>query len=143
MTNETYVYSFPIGDYSSDGHGQCEYYRVSSNKPLQDLREVHFRCPDVLGFDIGDICSRYEEREIDSSIVEKIQKHLDIENYYYDPDTKELCSDGMIELWVDLLMVIDPELKLDILPDEESIVIWGYDDKGRHLNTPGYGLFWG
>ena len=134
---------FPIGDWSDDGHGKCNYFLVTSNRPVNDVREAHFRCKEQLGFKIGDMCGEYEENTIDKDIVATL-----IGLGFTDPDgtcfnAEEYCShEGLFTLWIKILMYIDPELELTpIVPDYEDINNWGFDDKGRHLDTPGYGLF--
>lgn len=40
---------FPIGDWSVDGHGVCAEFMIKSNKPLQEVREVHLSQNDFIG----------------------------------------------------------------------------------------------
>ncbi len=52
---------FSIGDWSCDGHSCYAEYIVQSNKPLQELREIHFRENDFL----GSLCSEYENNKVE------------------------------------------------------------------------------
>jgi len=128
---------FPIGDWSGDGHGKCDTYLATTPMSVQEVREAHFAAPSVLGFDIGDICKDYHESEIDESILEKISAVLPA----WDNERME-NTEALFILWISLLNLIDPRLMLTpIESDAEPINFYGYDEKKRHLNTPGYGLF--
>jgi len=141
--------NFVIGDWSHDGHNQSREFTIESNKPVEHLREVHFSCMSKFGFDIGDICSKYEDRDI-TKFKEKLESLcLNIENY------AEKCSndgdityvindpDKLVKLWIRILMRLDDSLTLFIVQKNElpTMHFSGFDDKKRHLNVPGYGLF--
>jgi hypothetical protein len=128
---------FPIGDWSDDGHGKCDTYLVTTPMSVQEVREAHFAASSALGFDIGDICCDYHQSEIDESILEKISSVLPA----WDNERME-NTEALFILWISLLNLIDPRLMLTpIESDAEPINFYGHDDQGRHLNTPGYGLF--
>ena len=38
-----YKFVIPIGDWSEDGHGKHDDYVVTSNKPVEAVREAHYR----------------------------------------------------------------------------------------------------
>jgi len=139
----TYMIRFPIGDWSGDGHDKCEYYNVRSSHPVQHLREVHFKAPEVVGFDIGDMCHEYEDSQLSADIVDKLNTiGIDLSQY---TETEEcyMYPDSTVKLWLDILCHIDPALKLELVKTEaEPINFYGFDDQGRHLETPGYGLFY-
>lgn len=42
MMTEQYRFTIPIGDWSDDGHGKCEYFQFSSNLPVEEVREAYF-----------------------------------------------------------------------------------------------------
>lgn len=68
-------------------------------------------------------------------------------------------SEGMLAVWLLMLRAIDPKLKVEVLthgmsnyevkykgyPYEHvgTMHFYGVDDKGRHLYTPGYGVWQG
>lgn len=52
---------FPIGDWSCDGHSCYADFLVKSDKPLQEVREIHFRENDF----IGSLCSDYRDNKIE------------------------------------------------------------------------------
>jgi len=128
---------FPIGDWSSDGHGKCDKYLATTSLSVKEVREAHFAAPLVLGFDIGDICSEYGEFGINPSIEEKILAVF--------PSWESWSLEGpesLFILWISLLNLIDYRLMLTPVDnDAEPINFYGRDEQGRHLSTPGYGLF--
>lgn len=127
---------FPIGDWSNDGHGKCQYFIATTPLTVDHVREVHFAAPAILGFDIGSICNEYGESSISPEILAKIAKVL--------PAWSEELEgpESLFILWISLLNKIDPYLMLTpVVEDAEDIHFCGFDAKNRHLNTPGYGLF--
>jgi hypothetical protein len=145
-----YRYEFPIGDWSGDGHEKCEYFIVEGNKPLEDVREAHFKAPKVLGLEIGSLCSEFEQGWIPHTIIQKLKgQGVEIpEMEQAGPDEPESDFDPtpteLLQLWINILNHIDPELNLRAPPEEErvpSIVFTAFDKKRRHLRAPGYGLF--
>lgn len=152
---------FPIGDWSDDGHGKCRWFLVevgknnkeSDSETLKRVREAHFKCKEVLGFDIGDICSKYNEYRIRREILDKISE--EIWSKYHAMDEKSIAeqkeiyelefnADNLIYLWLDILHYLDNELRFEVLDDNSDIPtinFYGVDEQRRHLNTPGYGLF--
>ena len=51
--------------------------------------------------------------------------------------------DELLGIWLSVLIYLDPSLTLLVkTPDEiPSMHFYGYDEKKRHLNNPGYGLY--
>ncbi len=129
------IVKFPIGDWSNDGHGLCDYFCASTEASIDEVRQAHFDCIDVFGFDIGDICSEWGDRNIDPSIETKIRAIFP--NFSFDGTPKNLFN-----LWIDILNHVNPFLFLrEVVDKSVPIHHCGFDDKGRHLKTPGYGLF--
>lgn len=132
-----YQVKFPIGDWSDDGHGKCSWFIIKSNRDVNSLRELHFSCINTLGFDIGDICTEYGEDRISPEIIEilketKIRSDID----------EDYSPNEIFQLWLDILSYLDPTFNYVIERESiPSIIFAGYDEKKRHLNNPGYGLF--
>lgn len=142
-----YQIKFTLGDYSRDGHGMSDDYIVESNKPVEHLRELHFSCIKTLDFDIGDMCREYGENQLAESIFDILKEHkiLDDECLYY-LETNDFViedPDELLGIWLSVLIYLDPTLTLLVkTPDEiPSMHFYGYDEKKRHLNNPGYGLY--
>jgi hypothetical protein len=158
---EQYKVKFPIGDWSRDGHGMCDWFIVNSNKPVEELREAHFSFRGKAGFDIGDLCHEYEDSIIgvvetkflkDNKLVYDKDMELEYLDEQLDPlekaddfeGAKALCifdPETLLKIWINCLMYSDPNLKLEIVTDDiPHINQYGFDKKNRHLKTPGYGL---
>lgn len=134
---------FPIGDWSDDGHGKCEYFFVSCNKSVQQLREIHFSCPAKLGFDIGDMCSEYQEPTVSSGIIKMLEKHNIVKPNELSKSRYDFMSPiYLFKLWLIILKFLEPSLTYEIYePKFIDINFYGFDEQKRHLNTPGYGLY--
>jgi len=151
-----YLIRFPVGDWSDDGHGKCDYFMVRSNKLAQEVREIHFSCPERLGFDIGNICREYEDSDLSLEIFDKLQAAgFDIEwedaksdnqkmcRYFHSSDSRAMGTEEVFHLWIDILQFLDSELELKLeIVEYEDINFYGVDKKKRHLSTPGYGVWY-
>lgn len=132
-----------IGDWSGDGHKLNRSYLILSNAPVEIVREAHYRIKDVTGVDIEDICSEYEDDVIDAENVQQLQKiGFPFEDIAAD-GTVCMNAREMARLWLFLLQKANPELRLNFGKREEipTLHFYGYDEKGRHINFVGYGLF--
>ena len=154
-------FRLPIGDWSGDGHSQCKYYTVSSNKPISEVREAHYKIEETTGINIEELANVYEENWIESEDVEKLVNigfydYINtIEGYSYmkeyaesivDKEGEEgrdyeVDEDIMAHLWLFLLTKADPELKFELEEPLEMLPFFGRDKKGRHISFVGYGLF--
>jgi hypothetical protein len=135
---------FPIGDWSDDGHGKCDYFFATTPLSVQDVREAHFVAPSVIGFDIGCLYAKYREGSLSQEIENKISEILpDTSGLKYDWREEDLSPpESLFFLWISLLNEINPALELTpMVSDYEDINFYGRDEQGRHLSTPGYGLF--
>lgn len=135
------TFKLPIGDWSGDGHRQCEYYIVESNKPIDAVREAHFNIIEKTGIDINSICSCTEEDQIDEDLMEMLKSMGFTPSNRYGDETI-LCADDMAEIWILLLMKADPTLDLTIIVENEieMLPFYGNDTKGRHIGNIGYGV---
>lgn len=137
-----YQIKLTIGDWSSDGHGRTASFIVKSNLPVEAVREAHFKIEETTGIDIESICSNYEEDEIDEETVEAL-KDL---GFQFSNSTGLgdgiTCPEEMARLWIFLLQKADRSLKLEIQNDDiPNLHFYGFDEKGRHISSVGYGLF--
>lgn len=139
-----YRFYMTIGDWSGDGHNQSEDFLIESNYPVELVRETHFQMKEATGINIEEICSEFEEDEIDPKTVEKI-KEL---GFHFENSSG--MGDGIISvpemasLWVFLLMKTDKDLKLEIIENNTpTLHFFGYDEQNRHWGSVGYGLFSG
>lgn len=117
-----YLIHFPIGDWSDDGHGICDWYVFQSNVDVFQLRVAHFRVKDMLGIDVYTIGNQHVEFE----------------------DSREIALK-----WAELLMQVDPSIELTITDIKTSqhkelrnspvmLPFYGFDDQRRHIDFVGY-----
>lgn len=137
-----YKFYLTIGDWSCDGHGHSEDFIVSSNFPVETVREAHYKIKDITGVDIESICSEYEEDEIDEETV-NILKDMGFKF-----ENSSGMGDGIVNvpemarLWIFLLKKADPMLEMEIVKNDiPRLQFYGFDDKMRHIGGVGYGLF--
>ena len=136
-----YSFMLPIGDHSQDGHGQCVNYTCLSNKPVEQVREAHWRITLATGVDIHEICNLHGEDSVDMETFEALKK-LGFKGGNKEFGNEVLLSiDDMANLWVMLLKIADPELEIEIQEDPPQLSFCGFDDRGRHIDHVGYGLF--
>lgn len=131
-----YNISFPIGDWSNDGHGRCDYFLVKSNYNKEKISNLTKSVKDILGFNLYQICAGYEECILSDNIVESLEKagfnmSLDNEKYWEDCDDRYMSSDSIFNLWMDILQYLDPQFKYEEFSFE---VIYA--------DVPGYGVFY-
>ena len=144
----TYQIKFPVGDWSEDGHCQCKWFTVASNKPVEEVREAHFAAPVNIGIEIGEICKEYQDNVLNADIFTVLRSRGFDFNLLddFDPSRWHECAiypEGIIHIWLFLLVESDPTLELKIIEDKTpTINQYGYNEKGRHLVTPGYGTFY-
>lgn len=136
-----YPIRMTIGDWSGDGHEKAEDYRFWCNKPIEAVREAHFRIKEVTGIDIEHICTGRDGDTVDDATMEKLK------GIGFKPD-KVLNADNLIGIddmaliWKLLLQKADPELVFVMAKDPfEPIHFYGPDEKGRRIGSVGYGLF--
>lgn len=137
-----YQIRLTIGDWSDDGHGHTADFIVNSNLPVEAVREAHFKIKETTGIDIESICSEYEEDEIDEETVE-ILKDMGFQFSNSTGMGDEITNpEEMAKIWVFLLQKADPNLKLEFQTDDiPNLNFYGFDEKGRHIGSVGYGLF--
>lgn len=149
MDKKQYTFSLPIGDWSDDGHGECEYYNITSNKPVEQVREAHYKIEEVTGINIEHICQDYEDTDIAADTVAELRElgfSFRIADVQYEADEQgSITADAwlMANLWVFLLVKADSELVLVLgnRPKEVMLPFYGFDEKKRHISFVGYGVF--
>ena len=85
----------------------------------------------------------YEDDVLDAENVKRLQTlGYPLEDVAADGS---VCMNAkeMARLWLFLLQKADPALKLTFAEDEEipDLQFYGFDDKGRHVDFVGYGVF--
>ena len=138
------TFKLPIGDWSGDGHGKCDYYLIESNKSVQQVREVHFKIFEKTGINIHAIANDYEDSHISYEVFDALTSlgYNFIENHDDDDEGFYATSKEMANIWIFLLTKTDKKLMLKIIDDKDDMLpFYGYDKKKRHIDGVGYGCF--
>ncbi len=130
---------FPVGDWSDDGHNQCEDFIAETPLTVEHVREAHFKA-EANGIAIGQICSDYECASVDEDILAALDA---AEIQYDDLPVDDMDPESVFTLWVRILNRVNPMLKLTAVTSVQipSITFYGFDEQKRHLRSPGYGVF--
>lgn len=138
-----YKFNIPVGDWSGDGHNMCNYYTVESNKPVEEVREIHFKIKEVIGIDLDKVCRDYEDYTIadeEYQILKDLGFEFDSNNFDDDEDNAIVYPSGFAKIWMFLLMQTDKSLELKMInSDIPNLTFYGFDEKGRHIGLLGYG----
>lgn len=144
--DKKFKFKLPIGDWSCDGHCQCEWYVIESNTPLEDVREAYFESVKKTGFDfIKEVCSEYESHTIDEPTYEALKElNIDFGFEIIEEDLEEgiwIEENDYIKMLFQFIRLSNPFIKLEIIPDDlDSFTFYGIDKQGRHIGHLGYGL---
>ena len=140
----TYKVKFPVGDWSDDGHGKCDWFHLESSVSVEDLREMYFDTCTRTGvvFD-NEICSNYQDS---TKIDEQVKKlGLTKEEVAFDEEEFEVygvTQDLFMNIFIAWLKKHNPGLELSVSQDDTPrFTFYGFDEKNRHIGHLGYGLF--
>lgn len=142
MTELNRIYfRIPIGDYSSDGHGKCDYFAASSALSLNEVREAYFKAKEELPKIIcpENFVNQYEEYEISDEVVQALKDAgytSDDENFYTDFGTGEMAE---YVVWYINKGNSSCDIKLEPKIND-MFPFYGHDEKNRHIGFIGYGL---
>lgn len=130
---------FPVGDWSDDGHGKCNWYtlKIPKGKTVKDLeatlKKGHKRYPDISPFTI---CGNYEEYQISEDLFSQAVDLGCPDNMFEGdgPDQRHVNTDDMIQYVAWFLTLCGLETTW-VENDKAVYTPWG-------LGHCGYGLFW-
>lgn len=132
------AFRIPIGDWSGDGHGQCEWFEASASKMLNEVREAYFaglkKIPKHLSPEV--LCAKYEDNRLTESVRQELLALTEIE---FDEDYNDAGTFADYVVWV--INHGDPEVIARLEPVSGSLMFSGYDRQNRHIGPIGYGLF--
>ncbi len=132
-----YMFKIAFGDFSNDGHGQTDTRVFKSRKPIEAVREAYFAgtskapAPHTL-------CSEYEEDHLQPAALKKLKA---LRAPLYKGERADVDWIAKYTAWY--LNLSDPELEIEEVPERQLpfLHFYGQDEKGRHINFIGYGLF--
>ena len=146
------IWKIPIGDWSDDGHGKCDWFTVKSNFTVEEAREAYFKSVEESGVDITkEIAHDYEDNSVSEKFLNILPEFIE---YLFE---KELIVDwsnneepeyhveersAMAEIVCCFIKRHNPEFEYKIIEDSIPMLpFYGVDQKGRHIGHIGYGLF--
>jgi len=141
MTTEEHAFTIPIGDWSDDGHGKCDYYHATAAKPFKQVCLAFEAAKKKFkkdGFTPENVCNEYEDSTFPEETIELLAKHG------YKVDAEDFGTREMAELVVWFLNQGDTELNAVLLPEDKEPPMlrnWDYRDAiNKNLDGFGYGL---
>lgn len=136
-----------LGDWSHDGHGITEVILFNTNLSIEELRELYFNQCSKYGKILENLCSEYEDCSINKEQFITIENYgfkfsEDIKQEIQDDEVAYIDSDLFVDIFIWFMKKDNPNLILDIIDDNvPSFHFYGFDDKKRHIQFFGYGLF--
>lgn len=142
----------PIGDWSRDGHGKCDWFLIESNLPVEEVREAYFKACDILGEDLSRfLCDDPEERTVEKEKFELLKnKGVDISdlvgNWSFIDESYEIVFEDTKDFATYILRCLNKlgnkDFAWEILDNDIPMIpFYGVDDKNRSIGYFGYGLF--
>lgn len=134
MSENNFVLTLTVGDWSDDGHGQTSIHVYISNKNHKEVKEAYKNGSDKLGFDFREECCRqYEENYVYREHLEKLiefglSNDEKLSNLDMEKGSWKLSIDNFVETWVFICRLGDPSLII-----EKAVT--------SNINIGGYGLF--
>lgn len=72
-----HIFSFPLGDWSGDGHRQVDWFRVEVDEKFTEevLAAQYQKNKELFGFGLRDFAMNYEDSEIPEKFVKTLKEH--------------------------------------------------------------------
>lgn len=131
------TFRIPIGDWSNDGHGKCNWYNASSSKSLEEVREAYFTAKKKLSKEIcpENLCKDFENYPVAENIIAKIKQ------LGYDINANSFSSKEMADYVCWFINQGDPFCDVCLEHNDDMLAFYGFDSKNRHIGFIGYGFF--
>lgn len=139
------LWRIPIGDWSDDGHGKCDWFIVKSNFTVEQAREAYFKSVEKSGVDIcKEVAYEVEDNSVSEKFLKVFPEFLEKELIEYDSNYNEYCITSSLDLAIIVCLFIKKynlEFRYEII-NLPMLPFYGYDNKNRHIGHIGYGLFY-
>ena len=139
------LWNIPIGDWSDDGHGKCDWFTIESNFTVEQAREAYFNSVEKSGVNIcKEVAYEYDDNSVSEKFLNTFPKFLEKGLIKHDPEYNEDYiedSSDLVEIVCLFIQKYNQEFKYKIL-DIPMLPFYGFDEKGRHIGCFGYGLFY-
>lgn len=123
-----------IGDWSGDGHSQCDYVHIRANKTMKEVQKAYNTAkkelPDVLNPE--NFCSDFEDSRVPSDVIDEAEKLGCTVFRCIDDEGYGFYVDEMADYVMWFLKQGDPELTLEVIEPPDTLKTDGFI---------GYGLF--
>jgi hypothetical protein len=136
-----YRFKIPIGDWSDDGHGKCEWVDIVCSHSLKAVRKAYLKAADTMEYIWPEyLCSEYEEQEVDPEDIQELIKagftpnNID-EDGFWRPEVEDFVH---FVMWFVQRGNKRIKYKIDVIP---MLPWYGNNGKKRHISFHGYGLF--
>lgn len=138
-----YCMYLAIGDYEKEKHGQYRKYLFKSNKPVEDVRKVHFSIEQKFGICMEGLCSKEFEDTVNDESYQKIKDlGFDVDTFFREIRGRYVIGpNGLAHLWAFLLQKADPELVMLTEADAEFPFV-NTEDPAAKIGPVGNGLFY-
>ncbi len=139
------LWNIPIGDWSDDGHGKCDWFTIESNFTVEQAREAYFNSVEKSGVNIcKEVAYEYDDNSVSEKFLNAFPEFLEKGLIKHDPEYNEDYiedSSDLVEIVCLFIQKYNQEFKYKIL-DIPMLPFYGFDEKGRHIRCFGYGLFY-
>jgi len=139
-------FKLPIGDWSGDGHGKCDWYELDTDASINEVRDAYFKAKEMIPtLCPEDICSDYEENYVDLDLAQEIERTLGVTLEEWTDDSESTVSvsnNDMIAIVIAFIGVGGVKVTHNSTDSLPMLCTWGNDVKGRHISHIGYGLFY-
>lgn len=149
MSKLEHPFAIPIGDWSGDGHGRCEYHHFKSNYPVERLREAYFESKEKYPeLSPENFCSSYQDGTLnhDEATLIKDGLGVELEDFppeHIDPEDHEyyVSSEDLVNVTVAFIKKSLPDWEHEKTNRPPMLPFYGFDKNKRHIGQIGYGLF--
>jgi hypothetical protein len=138
------LWKIPIGDWSNDGHGICDWFIIKSNFTVEQAREAYFKSVEKSGVDIcKEVACKYRDNLVSEKFLKVFPEFLekDLVKNDYDFEYYIENSSDLVVMVCLFIQKYNPEFRYEII-NLPMLPFCGYDEKDRHIGHIGYGLFY-
>jgi hypothetical protein len=143
------IWQIPIGDWSDDGHGKCDWFNIKSNFTVEEAREAYFKSVEESGVDVcKEVAHDYEDNSVSEKFLNIFPEFLEKGLIKHNPEFGIYDSEYYIDDSSDLVEIVclfiqkyTPEFRYEIV-NFPMLPFYGLDEKHRHIGHIGYGLFY-
>lgn len=121
------IISLVMGDRSGDGHGKTDTVIIKSNLSKKDLEKAYKKAIKIIGFDLAEVASEYEDNYISEKLYLKLKKAGFTEDYGESEDEKyQIFSEAYADIYLFFIKIGEPKFEYEIVDSSNSINIGGY-----------------